>query len=349
MTATQDDTGRPPRTGADRGLRELVRQRSVQITAVLWVLASLAVFPLAGGELPFTRGHEVLPVATDVVNGQLNLMLALVLIVITVVMTRRRPRVDLAGRAPERRVARRETLALVAYGVLVSVGGLGIGELAGEHAYSLHLPGTIYGLHNQTLEVGWVAGWVAYNFVFFAVVPYLVFRRRGYTHTQLNLRSADRRRDAILILVILLVESAAELGTVSSEILQLSAGDLLVGLPLAFTVNFFGTVLPIMIFIYAILLPRFARLTGSPATTAILGGVAYAVIHTFESWAVYSTVSAGLLTVIFLFLQYFGPGLIKSVLTQRTGNAWVHVWAYHAIAPHVTLDTVTLLDSLDLR
>jgi hypothetical protein len=53
--------------------------------------------------------------------------------------------------------------------------------------------------------------------------------------------------------------------------------------------------------------------------------------------------------VIFLFLQYFGPGLIKSVLTLRTGNAWVHLWAYHAVAPHVTLDTVTLLDSLDLR
>jgi hypothetical protein len=188
-----------------------------------------------------------------------------------------------------------------------------------------------------------------YNFTFFAVLPYLAFRRRGYTNRQLNLHSADRRRDVILILVVLAVESAAELGTVSSELFSLSAGQLLLGVPLAFTVNFFGTALPIMIFIYAILLPRIARLTGSPATTAILGGVAYAVIHLFESWAVFSSVSAGLLTVIFLFLQYFGPGLIKSVLTLRTGNAWVHVWAYHAIAPHVTLDTVTLLDSLDLR
>jgi hypothetical protein len=26
-----------------------------------------------------------------------------------------------------------------------------------------------------------------------------------------------------------------------------------------------------------------------------------------------------------LMFQYFGPGIIKSVLTLRTGNAWVHV------------------------
>ena len=252
-------------------LAGLIRQRSVQVAAALWVLGSAAVFPLAGGELPFVRGHEVLPVATEVVNGQLNLLLALVLIVITLAMTRRRPRVDLAARAPERSVARRETLRLVGYGVLAGLGGLAVGELAGDHAYGLHLPGTIYGLHDGTLQAGWVAGWAAYNFLFFAVVPYVVFRRRGYDDTRLNLRSADRRRDAALILVILLVESAAELGTVSSEIFALDAGQLLVGLPLAFTVNFVGTVLPIMVFVYAILLPRFARLTGSPATTAVLG------------------------------------------------------------------------------
>ncbi len=58
---------------------------------------------------------------------------------------------------------------------------------------------------------------------------------------------------------------------------------------------------------------------------------------------------AGFLSVVLLFVQYFGPGLVKSVLTLRTGNAWVHVWAYHALAPHVTLDTVTLLDDVHLH
>ncbi|GII94638.1 hypothetical protein Ssi02_48690 [Sinosporangium siamense] len=319
------------------------------MTAVLWVLGSLAVFPLAGGALPFTRGPEPLPVATEVINGQLNLLAAGIVIAIAIFMTRNRPKLDLATRAPERRVAKTEVIALIVYGTAVSLGGLIIGNLAGDHAYSLHLPGTIYGLHHQTLAPGWVLGWAVYNFVFFAALPYFVFRRRGYTNAQLSLHSSDRRKDALLIVAVLLVESLLELTAVSDEILSLSPGQLLLGVPLAFTVNFFGAVLPIMIFIYAILLPRFARLTGSVTMTTILGGVAYAVIHIFESWAVYDTLPAGILTVIFLFLQYMGPGLIKSVLTLRTGNAWIHVWGYHAIAPHVTLDTVTFLDSLNLR
>ena len=96
--------------------------------------------------------------------------------------------------------------------------------------------------------------------------------------------------------------------------------------------------MPIAILIYGIALPRVLRLTGSVPATAIIGGLAYAVIHIFDGWAVYDGVRSTILTLIFLTLQYFGPGLIKSVLTLRTGNVWVHVWAYHAIAPHATID-----------
>lgn len=120
-------------------------------------------------------------------------------------------------------------------------------------------------------------------------------------------------------------------------------------MPFAFVVNLLGTVLPVMVFIYAVLLPRLARLTGSTTTTVLLGGAAYSLIHLFESWAVWDGLQLGAISLVMLFLQYLGPGLVKSVLTVRTGNAWVHVWAYHAVALHVTLDTVTLFDSLDVR
>jgi hypothetical protein len=30
---------------------------------------------------------------------------------------------------------------------------------------------------------------------------------------------------------------------------------------------------------------------------------------------------------------------MKSFLTMRTGNTWVHMWAFHAITPHVMVDT----------
>jgi hypothetical protein len=54
---------------------------------------------------------------------------------------------------------------------------------------------------------------------------------------------------------------------------------------------------------------------------------------------VFSTPANALLSVISLLLLYFGPGMFKTFLTLRTGNAWVHVWAYHALAPHTLEDT----------
>jgi hypothetical protein len=44
------------------------------------------------------------------------------------------------------------------------------------------------------------------------------------------------------------------------------------------------------------------------------------------------------LSLMFVLFQYFGPGMIKGVLTLRTGNAWVHAVGYHAVAPHVLVD-----------
>lgn len=350
MTATTParPTVPPPRPIRER-VRAVLTNRVLLVTAALWVLASLLVLPLAGPTLPFQRGPEPLPVAAELLTGQLNLLVALLIIGVVLGVTRRRPRVDLAARAPERRTALRETVALLAYAGAVLAGGAVLGDLAGDHPIGLHLPGTIHGLHGGHLTPGWVVLWAGYNLLFWAVVPYVLMRRRGYTTTQLSLRSADRRGDALLVVVVLVLESAIELGLVSGELLGLGAAQLAVGVPLALLLNLAGTVLPVMVFLYAILLPRLARLTGSVTGTVVLGGAAYALIHVTDSWVVYDGPAPGVLTVVFLFLQYFGPGLIKSVLTVRTGNAWVHVWAYHAVAPHVTLDTVTVLDSLRLR
>lgn len=44
---------------------------------------------------------------------------------------------------------------------------------------------------------------------------------------------------------------------------------------MTFVLYFAGTVLPTMIFIYCILVPRYFKLTGSTATTVILGGITY--------------------------------------------------------------------------
>jgi hypothetical protein len=118
----------------------------------------------------------------------------------------------------------------------------------------------------------------------------------------------------------------------------MSARALLVAAPLALAVFMIGTVLPTMVLIYAILVPRYLKLTGSSVTTVLLGGVTYAAMHFVEGWSVFDTPRNAALSLIFVMLGYLGPGMIKTFMTLRTGNAWVHAVGYHAIAPHVIVD-----------
>ncbi len=104
-----------------------------------------------------------------------------------------------------------------------------------------------------------------------------------------------------------------------------------------------------MVFIYAILLPRYLRLTGSVVATVILGGVTYAALHVFDAWGAFNSPTNWVLTLIFVGFKYFGPGMVKSTLTVRTGNAWEHVWAYHAYAPHVWSDTPVIVNALNIH
>lgn len=323
--------------------------RSVVVTAVGWVTISTLALWLGGDRLPFDRpGVAGQTVFTQVLGGWLNLLAALLLIGIALFMTRHRPPVDLAARVADRATAARELAALLGYVVVVTVVGHVLGRTVGEHPFGLHLPGSLFGISNPP-AADWVIAWCVFNLVAYAVVPYLVFRSRGYDHERLGLRSADRAADLKLILVILVVESALELSALGGPLFALPAADVVRVVPLSFLVNLVGTVLPIAVLIYAIMLPRFARLTGSVPATAVLGGLAYALIHVFDGWALYSDAPTGVLTLCFLLLQYFGPGLIKSVLTQRTGNTWVHVWGYHAIAPHATVDAPQLVHLLHPR
>jgi len=316
----------------------LLAQRSVWITVVAWLVANALVVVLARGHLPFHRPLvQDRPFAAQLVFANLALVEVLLLFWVVYALTRRRVVPDLATRAPDRDTARRETLLLVAYGVLGLVGGYVLGRALGWHPFSFHIIGTLYGT-DEPITPAEALVWAGYNAIVYALLPYLYFRRR-YSATDLNLRSTDRRNDLTVIAVVLLIEAVVLLVGFSPAIFDLGGRQLALGLPLTFALYFVGTVLPTMVFIYCILVPRFLRLTGSTATTVILGGVTYALLHCFDGWLAFDTPGAVLLSVIFLFMQYLGPGMVKTVLTVRTGNAWVHVWAYHAVAPHVIADT----------
>jgi hypothetical protein len=182
----------------------------------------------------------------------------------------------------------------------------------------------------------------------YAVVPLTFFRRR-YSLTELNLRSTDRWNDTLVIVVVLAIESLVQILALRPAILDLSARQFLLGVPLTFALYLAGAVLPAMVFIYAILVPRYLRLTGSTATTVLLGGLTYTLLHLWDAWTVFTSPTGAVLSVIFLIFTYFGPGMIKTVLTVRTGNAWVHVWSYHALAPHTLGDTPHLVEVFRIR
>jgi len=329
-----------PAPRARSWLGQLLAEPSVRITLIAWLAANLAVVLLARGHLPFERPA----VASRSYLAQLAapnvaMLEVLGLIAVAFALTRKRVIPDVAARAPDRAVAARETAALVGYGIAGLAGGWAVGRALGFHPFSFHLAGTLVGATALPGRAE-VAVWAAYNFAVYVLGPYCYFRyRRRYTATQLNLHSTNLRNDLLVIVVILALDTVIELTGASSAILHLGLRQLALGAPLTFAIYFAGTVLPTMMFIQCLLVPRYLRLTGSTATTVILGGVTYTALHCFDAWLAWTTPAAVALSVIFLFLQYLGPGMVKTVLTLRTGNAWVHVWAYHAISPHTIVDT----------
>lgn len=319
-------------------IRAIVSHRGVQATAALWIAAYAVVLWLADGHLPFDRpAIAQLSFAVQMAAPSITLLEVFVLMVLVFLVTKRRVIPDMSARAPEWSVALRETLLVLCYAALGQIGGWILGPVLGYRPFSFHIAGTVFGC-GVAPQRGEVWTWALYNFVVFAVVPYLYFRRH-YTSSELNLRSSNRRNDALLILIVLVIESAFELMAFDNTLFHLSGHQILLGAPLTFLIFFIGTVLPTMVLIYSILLPRYLKLTGSATSTVLMGGLTYAAMHIVEGWSTFDSPRNAVLSLIFVLLQYFGPGMIKSVLTLRTGNAWVHAFSYHIIAPHVIVDT----------
>ena len=198
---------RPPFTSV---LRAVVSHRGVQTVAILWLAGTATALWLARGSLPFDRPAVAgLPFVFQMAAPTVGLIEIFGLMAVVFILTRTRAIPDMAARAPERRIAWRETGLVLAYAALGQAGGWIVGPALGYRPFSFHIAGTVFG----------------------CTVP----------------------------------PEPAEVWT------------------------------------------RFA-----PQYRAVASVVLF---------------------------QYFGPGMMKSVLTLRTGNAWVHALGYHAIAPHVVIDT----------
>jgi hypothetical protein len=327
-------------------IKYFVRQPSLWIALAIWCLLSAAAIVLCRNGVPLDRPElAATPPVTGVLNNSIGLFSIILLIGIVSLLARHRPLPDLAERAPERGIALRETLAMWIYGAVVLFAGRGIGQHYFGEGIALHLNGCLFGAtHVQSRSA--VYTWAVYNGIFLALLPYFIFRRRGYSRQALNLRSANWKNDAVIIAVVMLIGCAYELA--GPNIFQLTPQQQLAGGALSLVLHLCGTDLPIMIFIYAILLPRYARLF-SPPVAFLAGAVSYPLMHVFESWTRYNSPYHAAVSIIFVLLTFFPAGVMKSFLTFRTGNAWVHMWGFHAITPHVMVDTRLVVQDFHIR
>jgi hypothetical protein len=319
-----------------KGFGWVVRQRALHMAVLLWLL-------LCGAGFLFSR-HT--PRFRGLVTGSSKYLVLVVLVFgLVVLLTRKRPVIDLAQRAPESSIARGETLAMWAYAAMVMVAGRLIGQHLFGEGIALHLNGSLVGATRVQSPIE-VYTWAVYNGILLGLIPYVVFRMRGYSNEQLSLKSANLKSDLLVIVVVLAFSAGMDM--TGSNIFQLTRHQQLVGGLMSFWLHLFGTDLPIMIVIYSILMPRYFKLF-SPMTAYMLGAVSYPTMHIFESGTRYDSIGAAAMSLTFVYLLLIPAGLMKSFLTWRTGNAWVHVWAYHAISPHVTVDTRLIVRDFGIK
>jgi len=318
------------------GIGWLVRQRAFYVAILVWLLLC-GTGLLISRHTPSYRGL--------VVGSSRYLVLVVLMFGLVMLLTRKRPVPDLAERAPESSIARRETLAMWAYVAVVMVAGRLIGQHLFGEGIAMHLNGSLLGA-TRVQSPTEVYTWAAYNGILLALIPYLVFRMRGYSNQQLSLKSANLKSDLLVIIVVLAFSVGIDM--MGPNIFQLTRHQQLVGGLMSFWFHLFGTDLPVMIVIYSILMPRYFKLF-SPMTAYLLGAVSYPTIHIFESGTRYDSITAAAMSLTFVYLLFIPAGLMKSFLTWRTGNAWVHVWAYHAISPHVTVDTRLIVSDFGIK
>lgn len=100
---------------------------------------------------------------------------------------------------------------------------------------------------------------------------------------------------------------------------------------LTFVLYMGGTILPVTIFTQSLLAPRFAILTRSWLSGAVLAGVAYAAFNLNEYFLLWDNPDTIGLSLISLLAGDLMWGLLKGMSTLLSGSAWVHVFTTHTL------------------
>src|SRR4029077_19356329 len=161
--SARDQFGPPAPQSLGPVLRAVVSLLGVQTAVAVWVIVHGVVLWLARGSLPFDRPAVAhLPYSSQVAEPTIVLIEIFVLMLLTFLLTRRRVIPDMAARAPDRRVAWRETILVLAYAGVGQIGGGVVAAAVGSHPFSFHVAGTVFG-HTMTPAPTEVWIWALYN------------------------------------------------------------------------------------------------------------------------------------------------------------------------------------------
>lgn len=168
------------------------------------------------------------------------------------------------------------------------------------------------------------------------MTPYLWLRSRGSTDTDLGLRGNKWRLDWKLVAVVGGIDLI--LAIAFSDYLDLDPDQMVLATLLTFLLFGLGAGIPVVMLTQAVVAPRVYAITGSHISAGVACVIAYASFSSTDQGLVYDGAGHAILSFLFITVANFGLGLVKGMLTVRTGNVWLHFIAYHVVSFHIWAD-----------
>ncbi|MEM8859547.1 MAG: hypothetical protein AAGD96_14555 [Chloroflexota bacterium] len=304
----------------------VAQNRSVQI-GIAFVALGLTIYGLGGPSIPAIA--EMVP---EQVRDEFTLMpIFLALALIIYLITRKRTLPELAARSPERSRAIQD---LVIFGVYYFAAIIGLASFGiTYHPPDIFAEGVNFTPNNMI-------NWATINLIFYGIIPYLFFRWRGSSNQDLGLAGNNWRSDIWLLLAIGGIDAYSAITT--RGFLALDSSQMLSAVPLTAILYGFGAGIPIVIMTQAIVAPRIMKLTNSHITTVIVLTFTYAIFSSTDGGIVFDSGGHAFYVILFWITRNMGPGLVKAMLTVRTGNSWLHMYEFHVMSFHIWADASTV-------
>lgn len=307
-------------------LMNVTRNRSAQVTLLIAVL----------GLIIYAIGGPQIPALADLVPDQLNnefqqMPFSVAIVAVIYLITRNRSLPDLAARSPERARAIQDLIIFGMYYVVIILVMASFGIT--YHPPDIFAEGVNFGPNGMV-------NWAMLNLTVYGLIPYAFFRWRGSSNADLGLAGNNWYLDIWPLLVVGGIDAVIAITT--SGFLSLSSSQMVSAVPLSAILYGLGAGIPVVIMTQAIVAPRAMKLTGSATTTVIILTFVYAFFSASDGGVVFESGGHAFFTILYWVVHNIGPGLIKAMLTVRTGNSWLHMYAYHVMSFHIWADAPTV-------